>query len=181
MTKTKKNYVNNAKFFEELVKYKEKQRLAKEQGLQDPPIPDYIGECIWQIATKLSFKFNFTRYTFREELVGDGIECAIRYMDNFDPNKTQNPFAYFTQIIYYAFLRRIATEKKQLYIKHKVLERHMLTSVTSDINDGELNDGSAVNLNTDYMNNFVEDFEKKMEEKKAKTKKQASLESLIEE
>ena len=60
---------------------------------------------------------------FRDDMISDGIENCVQYIHNFDPAKSKNPFAYFTQIIHYAFLRRIQKEKKQLDIKTKIIER----------------------------------------------------------
>ena len=84
---------------------------------------EYLGSCFDKIATHLSYKPNFVNYMFREDMICDGIENCLQYIDNFNPEKSKNPFAYFTQIIYYAFLRRIQKEKKQLEIKTKIIER----------------------------------------------------------
>ena len=101
-------------------------------------------------------------------MISDGIENCINYIGNFNPEKSDNPFAYFTQIIYYAFLRRIQREKKQLYIKHKSLERSViLDQLATQGEGGEQGDQAAyVNLETPYMVDFVENFERKEEEKK---------------
>ncbi len=88
-----------------------------------PRITNYLGECFLKIATHLSYKPNFVNYMFREDMISDGIENCVQYMLNFDPKKSNNPFAYFTQIIHYAFLRRIQKEKKQLEIKTKIIEK----------------------------------------------------------
>ena len=84
---------------------------------------DYIGDCFMKIATHLSYKPNFVNYMFREDMISDGIENCVQYIENFNPEKSKNPFAYFTQIIYYAFLRRIQKEKRQLEIKNKILDK----------------------------------------------------------
>ena len=101
--------------------YREQYLIAKDNDIEPPVIPDYAGECFLKIAEKLSHRPNFINYAFREEMVSDGIENCVMYANNFNPEKSQNPFAYFTQIIYYAFLRRIEKEKKQLYIKYKTM------------------------------------------------------------
>ena len=134
---TKENYVNNRDFLDALMVY----RKAVEKDFFDkndryptkedrskiwdtkPKVPNYVGECFLKIATHLSYKPNFVNYMFREDMFCDGIENSLQYIHNFDPEKSTNPFAYFTQIIYYAFLRRIQREKKQLEIKNKILER----------------------------------------------------------
>ena len=123
MKKKTEYYVNNKEFLEAISVYRNKVIAAKEAGKPRPRVPNYIGECFLKIATHLSYKPNFVNYMFREDMICDGIENCLQYIDNFDPEKSKNPFAYFTQIIYYAFLRRIQKEKKQLEIKNKILER----------------------------------------------------------
>ena len=117
------HYVNNKEFLEALVVFKAKCPAAKEAGEQRPQISNYIGECFLKIATHLSYKPNFVNYMFREDMICDGIENCVQYIENFNPEKSKNPFAYFTQIIYYAFLRRIQKEKRQLEIKNKILDK----------------------------------------------------------
>ena len=117
------HYVNNKELLEAMIVYRSKCAIAKEKGSDPPAISNYLGECFLKIATHLSYKPNFVNYMFREDMIGDGIENCVQYIHNFDPNKSNNPFAYFTQIIYYAFLRRIQKEKKQLEIKTKIIER----------------------------------------------------------
>ena len=102
-----------------------------------PPIPNYIGDCFLKIATHLSFKPNFVNYMFKDDMICDGIENCVQYIHNFNPEKSQNPFAYFTQIIHYAFLRRIQKEKKQIEIKNKILEK----SGYSEVFEGSMIDG----------------------------------------
>jgi len=120
---TKENYVNNREFLDALMVFRQEVAAAKESGGKRPRVPNYVGECFLKIATHLSYKPNFVNYMFREDMICDGIENCLQYIDNFNPEKSTNPFAYFTQIIYYAFLRRIQREKKQLEIKTKILER----------------------------------------------------------
>ena len=117
------HYVNNKEFLEALIVFKAKCAAAKEAGEQRPQISNYIGECFLKIATHLSYKPNFVNYMFREDMICDGIENCVQYIENFNPEKSKNPFAYFTQIIYYAFLRRIQKEKRQLEIKNKILTK----------------------------------------------------------
>ena len=154
-----------------MVEYKEKVKDA--EAVDDPPpkIPDYVGACLLKIANRLSTKPNFINYTFREEMVSDGIENCINYIGNFDPDKSKNPFAYFTQIIYYAFLRRIQKEKKQLYIKHKAIENHQAFDEWIDPIDGTRITADAHNHEpTEYMKDFVKSFESKEKESKQKKK-----------
>lgn len=167
--KPKKNYVNNAEFYEAMVKYKKEVREAEECGDDPPRIPNYIGECLYQIANRLSYKPNFVNYTYRDDMVADGLENAIMAINNFDPEKSTNPFAYFTQIIYYAFLRRIQKEKKQLYVKHKVIENTVIHDGAVERANGDtVGDAAYIDLNNDYMSDFVEAFEENMRKKKEK-------------
>ena len=121
--KRSEHYVNNKEFLAAIIEYKEKIALAEERGEPKPRITNYLGECFLKIATHLSFKPNFVNYMFKDDMVCDGIENCVQYINNFNPEKSKNPFAYFTQIIHYAFLRRIQKEKKQLEIKTKIIER----------------------------------------------------------
>jgi hypothetical protein len=141
MTKRKRSehYVNNKEFLAALIKYREDVEIAKIRGNPKPQIPRYVGECFLKIATHLSFKPNFINYMFKDDMICDGIENCVQYIHNFDPQKSQNPFAYFTQIIHYAFLRRIQKEKKQLEIKNKILEKSGYSEV---FEDDEMLDGS---------------------------------------
>ena len=136
MTKRKRSdhYVNNKDFLAALIKYREDVEIASLQDKSKPVIPRYIGECFLKIANHLSFKPNFVNYMFKEDMISDGIENCVQYIHNFDPEKSQNPFAYFTQIIHYAFLRRIQKEKRQLEIKNKILERSEYSEVFTDDN-----------------------------------------------
>jgi len=172
--KRKTHYINNQRFLEELIKHRAKLKDARDNGKPLPVLPDYIGECFLQIAEKYSKKPNFYSYTFREEMVYDALENCILYYESFDPEKGKNPFAYFTQVIHYAFLRRIEKEKYQLYIKYKSIENYLLENVTSgDVNDGNLNE-VVFDINTEYMNDFVADFEEKMKNKKESKKTSAA-------
>ena len=128
------HYVNNKEFLAALIKYREDREIAQIQDKPRPVIPRYIGECFLKIANHLSFKPNFVNYMFKEDMISDGIENCVQYIHNFDPDKSKNPFAYFTQIIHYAFLRRIQREKRQLEIKNKILEKSGYSEVFDDNN-----------------------------------------------
>ena len=108
------HYVNNKEFLAAIVAYKQSIKDAETLGKDKPRITNYLGECFLKIATHLSYKPNFVNYMFKDDMVCDGIENCVQYINNFDPAKSSNPFAYFTQIIHYAFLRRIQREKRQL-------------------------------------------------------------------
>ena len=134
MSKRKRSvhYVNNKEFLLALIEYKKEVEISKQNDTQKPLISNYLGECFLKIATHLSYKPNFVNYIFKDDMISDGIENCIQYIDNFNPEKSQNPFAYFTQIIHYAFLRRIQREKKQLSIKNKILEKSGFSQVFTD-------------------------------------------------
>ena len=119
--KVTQHYVDNKKFLEAMVIYRDKVNSAKENNRKKPDVTNYIGECFLKIANHLSYRPNFINYTYRDDMISDGIENCLQYMNNFDPAKSTNPFAYFTQIIYYAFIRRIQKEKKQQQVKQKLI------------------------------------------------------------
>jgi len=144
--KKSEHYVNNKELLEALIVYRAKVEKSflelngREPTREDrakrwegkPPIPNYLGECFLKIATHLSYKPNFVNYMFRDDMISDGIENCVQYIHNFNPEKSKNPFAYFTQIIHFAFLRRISKEKRQLDIKNKILERTGFDEVFHD-------------------------------------------------
>ena len=143
--KKSEHYVNNKDFLAALELYFAQVERAKQNDQPKPPIPRYIGECFLKIANHLSYKPNFVNYMFKDDMICDGIENCVQYIHNFDPAKSQNPFAYFTQIIHYAFLRRIQKEKKQLEIKNKILEKTGFDQVFDDNNTIDGNNYSDYN------------------------------------
>ena len=165
--RVKKNYINNPDLLESLILYKQKCKEAEDAGEEKPIVSNYIGECIYQIANRLATKPNFSGYSFKEDMIMDGIENCLQYMHNFDPAKTQNPFAYFTQIIWYAFLRRIAKEKKQMYVKFK--SSHEMISSGGTYDGGE-DISIHLNVSGEYINDFIEGYEAKMVSSKSKKK-----------
>ena len=172
MPKQKKpHYVDNKEFLRAMVEWKDN---CKEEGEQ-LPVTNYIGECFLKIATHLSYRPNFINYTYRDEMISDGIENCLQYVNNFNPEKSNNPFAYFTQIIYYAFLRRIEKEKKQLYIKYKTMDE--FNSIEDHVDMGEMagNEASSISSGTSPMTAdkraSIYDFINAFEEKKRKKKK----------
>ena len=123
VARKKQHYVDNEKFLVVMADYREEHLRAKDNDTELPIIPDYAGECFLKIAERLSHRPNFINYAFREEMVSDGIENCVMYASNFNPEKSTNPFAYFTQIIYYAFIRRIQKEKKEREKLEKKMKR----------------------------------------------------------
>ena len=139
--KGSEHYVNNKEFTAAIIEHNSACRLADKKGLEKPKISEYIGECIYKIATRLSTKPNFINYSYRDEMICDGIENCLQYIENFNEEKSNNAFAYITQIIYLAFLRRIQKEKKQQAIKQKaIMESGILTDMADSI-DGSPSDG----------------------------------------
>jgi len=123
------HYVDNKKFYEALVEYRKKVLEAKENNLEKPRVTEYVGECFLKIATHLSYKANFINYTFKDDMISDGIENCLTAVEKFDPDRGMNPFAYFTQITFFAFVRRIQKEKKQQATKYKLLENIDIDSI----------------------------------------------------
>ena len=144
--KKSEHYVNNKELLAALIDYRADVAVAKSKDLPKPRISNYLGSCFLKIATHLSYKPNFVNYMFRDDMISDGIENCVQYIHNFDPAKSRNPFAYFSQIIHYAFLRRIQKEKKQLEIKTKIIEKTGYDEVMV-VDDGALA-GSSSDYNT---------------------------------
>lgn len=149
------NYINNAEFYEQITIWIKEVNDAENEGLERPPLTEYLGECFLKIATNLSYKPNFVGYTFRDDLISDGYENCILYANRFKPEKSKNPFSYFTQIIFYAFLRRIAKEKKGFNLKNKIImESGVLEQFISvDDKDNQLHIANYVK----YLKNFVKE------------------------
>ena len=174
------HYVDNQRFLLEMTEYQNERKTAKENGIELPPCPDYIGECFLKIAQRLSFRPNFINYAFREDMISDGIENCVQYMNNFNPEKSKNPFAYFTQIIYYAFIRRIQKEKKQLYIKYKTMDSNSSLGDNVEVSADDTQNYVYETMTNDQkvnMYDFISNFEEAKKKKKvATTNKSTSLE-----
>lgn len=175
--KTKPHYVNNADFLEAIKKYRSSVQEAEEIGEEKPRVPEYIGDCLLKIATHLSYKSNFINYTYREDMILDGVENCLQYIDNFDPSKSSNPFAYFTQIIYYAFIRKIQKEKKQTQVKNKLI---METSFDEFVLQAQDEDHEYTNAMMDYLRNNNDSYYTNEPKKKEKKKKKSSLDEFME-
>lgn len=178
-TTKKEHYVNNKEFLTAMVEYKRSVNKAKRYKQPKPPVTDYIGSCFLKIANHLSYRPNFINYTFRDDMISDGIENCLQYLDNFNPKTSNNPFAYFTQIIYYAFVRRIQKEKKQVTIKNRLITESNYDDMT--LQPGE--DKEFKNQFTEFLkkNMPVEEQQKiadeiaKKKNKKRKKKKTSNL------
>jgi hypothetical protein len=167
--KNTEHYVNNKELLEAIIVYRNKVKLAEQKYFEKygeyppkskrwegkPPIPNYLGDCFLKIATHLSYKPNFVNYMFREDMCSDGIENCVQYIHNFDPEKSSNPFAYFTQIIHYAFLRRIQKEKRQLDIKTKIIEKtgfDEVMTIDDSLLSGNNSEYNSMKDNIQYRN-----------------------------
>lgn len=159
------HYVDNKKFLAALIEYKQSIDDAKVKGEEQPRVPHYIGECFIKIATHLSYKSNFINYTFRDDMVSDGIENCLTAAAKFDPTKSSNPFAYYTQIIYFAFIRRIQKEKKQQATKYKIIENLDFDSLMQNSDDSE----SSRQL-IDYLKTQLDQIDPEKRETPAQTK-----------
>lgn len=173
------HYVDNKKLLEELVFHHSLMLKFKNDEIKKPKLSNYIGECILLIAKKLSNRPNFINYPFKEEMIGDGIENCLMYINNFDPAKSSNPFGYITQIIFFAFIRRITKEKRHLYTKHKVMQSIMIDN--THMEQSEWNEVSTqLYFENDHMNDFVKTYEQGMTKKK-KVSKKTGIEHFFEE
>ena len=163
--KLKPHYVDNKKFLEAMIEYREKCSKAEEKGRRKPDVTNYIGECFLKIANHLSYRPNFINYTYRDDMISDGIENCLQYMNNFNPEKSTNPFAYFTQIIYYAFIRRIQKEKKQTLVKQKMIQNAGVENIM-DQHEGDDSQYRSQLLDFLQRNQKIEEPEKKKQKKK---------------
>jgi hypothetical protein len=181
--KETREYVNNKEFYQAMIEWKILVKEAENTDESRPPITEYIGECFLKIAEHLSYRPNFMNYPYREEMIGDGIENCLLYAHNFDPDKSKNPFSYFTQIIYYAFLRRIEKEKKQSYIKYKYIqekdkERILTNYYRENYFDNKEKEDKEILLEHFNLNN--NDVKKFTPKKKKNSNKKGTLDSVLE-
>mgnify|MGYP003393954724 CR=1 FL=1 len=157
MAPPRAHYISNEQLYQALIVYRTNLVAAKQARQEGPPLPDYLGESFLKIADRLARKPNFASYTFREDMIADAV--------NFDPAKSHNPFSYFTQIIYFAFLRRISREKKHLYVKYKAMELQGMDHPTVGQTEEGVPSGAKVNL-YDNIQEFIHTFETTHEQKK---------------
>lgn len=153
----KSNYIDNERLYNEICEYRKKVETAIKEDKEKPRVPEYFGSAILLIAQRLTNKPQFYNYPYKDDMISDGVENCLLYMDNFDPEKSSNPFAYFTQIIYYAFLRRIQSEKKHLYIQYKLQEENGFAGMNYE-GDLEIS-AKNVTLDVDRINKFINDYE----------------------
>jgi DNA-directed RNA polymerase specialized sigma subunit len=163
--KKSEHYVNNKEFLEYIIKYREYLIKAEQEGKTKRDLliesrdfrktHEYLGTCFKKIGDHLAHKPNFVNYMFKEDMISDGIENCVQYVRNFDPEKSKNPFAYFTQIIHFAFLRKIQKEKKQLEIKNRIIEKSGFAEVMAV-------DNSLLSRDSSDYNTIKENIQTKM-------------------
>lgn len=179
--KARPHYVDNKKFGEAIVEYVKRVNEAKESRQTIPIVPNYVADCFLKIAEGLSHKVNFIRYTYREEMVMDAVENCLRAINNYDPGVatrtgTPNAFAYFTQICYFAFLRRIDKEKKQQDIKFKFIEQSGVEEfIAQAIGDDTHNEQAFIDQLRERISR-VKEKDTKIKEFAKKEKKNKALE-----
>ena len=180
--KDRLHYVDNEKFFVAICEHLDKVKEAKAKNEPLPQVSDYIGICIMKIANKLANRPNFANYPFREEMIADAVENCLMYLNNFDPEKSKNPFAYYTQISWYAFVRRIDKEQAYLYTKYSNIKKMLLHDIHEEDKIHITKYGS--DYSDELMNEFMDKFEKRKAAKRAKNKKAkkvATIDCLFEE
>ena len=162
------HYVNNKEFTQAVVDYAKEAQEAKAAGKPAPMVTDYLADCLLKMNEGLSHKSNFVRYTYREEMVMDGVENCLKALANFDGTATTrggnpNAFGYFTQISWFAFLRRIAKEKKQQDVKMKFIAESNLDEFMADAAD----DPEVAKI----VQSFVDDLRRRIDDVKEKDNK----------
>ena len=170
--KKPEHYVNNKDFTAAVAEYVIQIKDAESAGKTPPRMSEYIGECVYKIATRLSTRPNFINYTYRDEMICDAIENCIQYLGNFNIEKSSNAFAYVTQICYYAFLRRIQKEKKQVFIKQKSIMESDVSLESFQTIDGRY-DPALTNTNVEWLKENMNhvNYEPRKTKKKTTTKK----------
>ena len=177
-TKESEHYVNNKEFSQAVIEYVTSAKEAEEAGEEYPMVPNYIAECFLRISNRLSYKSNFINYTYRDEMVMDAVENCLKAIKNYNveaATRSGNPnaFAYFTQISWYAFIRRINKEKRQQEIKMRYLSKTDLDTFMEGQfdrdEDPEMH--AAITGYVDTLRQKMDEFQKEEPEKPTKKKK----------
>lgn len=147
--------------------YKEKVEYNKENNLSKPQLPAYVVEAIMEIAERLSRKPCFSGYSYREDMIGDGILACVKYIDSFNPEKSQNPFAYISQIIHNAFVNRLNVEQKQHYVKAVIVKK-----------SGNLSEDEE--FTNDSFYEVIDAFEAKMQRRRIKAAERTRMKEELE-
>lgn len=156
------HYIDNKTMYTALVKWRTECEDAEAAGKEKPRIPEYIGQCIYHIATRMATKYNFAHYSYNDDMVADALENATNAVYSFNTDKTNNPFGYFSIVIYYAFIRRIQKEKKQLYVKYKLAEAAK-PSVEAQMHGSQETMPLEDILGNPYMQNLAKSFEAQLD------------------
>ena len=164
--RTKKNYINNPDFYDALLVYRDACTLAKSKGEEKPPLPRYLGECFFILATRIATKGNFSSYSYKEDMILDGVERCITYVSSFNPDVTQNPFAYFTRTVYNAFINRIKNERKDVYFKYKMMIEHAHFGMLHDGDGSQAYSKTNLEYAEEYIKNYDELEVKRIEAKR---------------
>ena len=159
-------YINNRKLHDTLVAWKSACRAAQDEQRPNPDTPRYVAEAVMLIARRLATKSQFCMWPWVEDMIADAMLACFKAVRLFDPTKSQNPFAYFTQVAWNAFLARINAERKQTYLR---LASWQSTAVLREAELGEW----AVGLN-DAEAEYVRDYEEWQVQKRSKHLPQAS-------
>lgn len=168
MTQIKKAYVDNQRFYDEIVKRKAALKEAEEKGLPKPKINDYIGKCLTDIATNFAKRPLYYGRTYKDEMIQDAIVNCVRYFDTFDPERTKNPFSYFSQCCYYSFLATIVNERDQAYTRSQIAKNVNIDKFTSQEHDNS----EIANEYIEYLNSLQKTDYSKYYEKKPKLKRE---------
>ena len=169
MASVSAHYIDNKAFLKALTLYRTACRKALRAKKPRPPIPEEIGEAFLAIANHLSYRPNFLNYTFREDMVGDGVENCLTYMHNFNPRKSKNPFGYFTSVIYYAFVRRIQRERKHTYLKYKLIQNAVIDGSTATTGEGHFHVDTEL-LSFDNVQEFITKFDEYTDKRRERRK-----------
>jgi hypothetical protein len=162
-------YVNKQEFWQALFDYRKACDDALAAGKDKPIVPNYIGDCFIKIAQHTSYRPNFIGYTYREEMVSDGIEVCLRGIHNFNPEKSDNPFGYFTLAVWRAFLQRIAKEKKELAKKYRYIQSLDVHDLVTQEHDA----GEFSNQFVEYLKSELDinvDFEREINKQRKELK-----------
>ena len=176
-------FVDNERFYNELSEWKTQLVKNREAGVvpEKPEIPEYVGEAIYLIASRFATKAKW-KNPYTDDMIGDGIEECIRYLDKFDVTKSKNPFSYFTQVVYYACLRRIGKEKKNLYVRYKLLEKAAIEDFMEKSENDTATYGQSEDLYDRFqITNFIEYYENNVKRKprSKKEKTETTVEDFV--
>jgi hypothetical protein len=148
------HYVDRKEFYAAMVEYRRQTQEAKERGEEKPPVSSYLAKCFLDIASHLTYRRNFYNYSYKDEMIMDGVEVCLRYAHNFNPEKSNHPFSYFNKLCWQAFVHRIKKEKAQQAIKGQLILQY---SVDSLFEESEEMDADINNHVIEYIkeNSFI--------------------------